>query len=311
MNLVPNGSFEEYWECPTNPGAVGDNQLERCKHWYKPSSATTDYYNACQTDETTGVSVPNNWFGYQEPFDGNAYVGLGTYVDDFSGGAEYIQCELLESLEPCINYSFTMYVNLGNSCSRATKAFGARFDETAIEKSGVFEFYGFELPCHVCTQEEITDTLNWVLISGIYLANGGEKYLTIGRFLDTNLYSNSNVPYTEVDCDSCFVQNTAHYYVDLISLEKIDTDYEHQSVPNVLTSNNDGVNEFWYPKGICFESWSCQILNRWGNEVFNFQEVDNGWNGKDNAGNNLIEGVYYYIIRNKEKKQTGFIQLVR
>jgi len=30
----------------------------------------------------------------------------------------------------------------------------------------------------------IYDTLNWVQISGTYIANGGEKYLTIGNFND-------------------------------------------------------------------------------------------------------------------------------
>lgn len=311
QNLVPNPSFEEYWSCPTAPGSVGDNQLERCKYWYKPTSATSDYYNYCQTNENTGVSVPNNWFGYQQPYEGDGYVGLILLIPD-NPNSEYIQCKLVEPLEACQRYLFSMRVNLGDYSSRATNSIGVRFDKTPITYTPPLEFIGFELPAHIKTSSYITDTSNWVLFSGEFVADGGEGYLTIGRFIDTNIYSNSNIPSIEVICDSCFSgHNTAYYYIDSVQLISIKDYKKENDTPNVLTVNHDNINDYWYPKGICFSDWKCIILNRWGQRVFLFDESEVGWNGSDNYGNELTEGTYFYSIESENNKQTGFIQLIR
>lgn len=312
QNLVPNGSFEEYYQCPTGPGMVGDDQLERCKEWYKPSWATADYYNTCQTNTSSGVSIPNNWFGYQTPADGNAYIGLGIYIDGSSENCEYAQVKLLEPLEACKKYQVSFWVSLSDFSSRATNTIGIRLDNQPITKLPPFDFYGFELPSHVGTSEFIIDTTDWVLISGVYDANGDEQYLTVGRFLDTSYYSNANVPNITVNCDSCFDgQNTAYYYVDDISVIKLDdSDLEFQT-PNILTANQDGLNDYWYPVNICFENWNCTIYNRWGNQVFNFNENSKGWSGVKPDGSDLSEGVYYYKVFNSNKIKTGFIQLIR
>mgnify|MGYP006169310411 CR=1 FL=1 len=77
QNLVPNPSFEEYWECPTAPDN-GDGQLEKCKYWYKPNYATSDYMNNCASINS-GVSTPSNFIGNQTAFEGNAYISLYFY----------------------------------------------------------------------------------------------------------------------------------------------------------------------------------------------------------------------------------------
>ena len=312
---MPNSSFEEYYSCPTNPGAVGDNQLERCKYWYKPSSATTDYYNACQTDISTGVNVPNNWFGWQQAFQGQAYIGIYLYIPEDSKAAEYIQCKLLHPLKPCTSYKVRFWVSLGDFCSRATPTLGARLDTFPIKQTGADAFMGFELPSHINSSSYITDTAAWTLIEGIYLASGSEQYLTIGRFLDTTLYSNDNLPNITVACDSCFSdvyhENPAYYYVDSVSVVEFDALQTEKTLPNVLTANDDGINDYWLPIGNCTDTWDCSIYNRWGDLVFEFNQDDNGWNGNDSTGKELNEGVYYYILCENENKKTGFIQLIR
>lgn len=73
-NLVPNGSFEEFWQCPVG-NDLNDGQFERCKYWWKPTtSGTADYFNECHTGGIVGV--PNNFWGYQEAFHGKGYVGI-------------------------------------------------------------------------------------------------------------------------------------------------------------------------------------------------------------------------------------------
>ncbi|WP_343604566.1 gliding motility-associated C-terminal domain-containing protein [Fluviicola sp.] len=310
-NLVPNGSFEEYYQCPISVGAVGNDQLERCKYWYKPTHATTDYYNACQTDPSSGVCVPSNWFGWQQPFEGEGYIGLGTFIEG-SSSAEYVQCKLLQPLEACKKYHFSMRVSLADFSSRSTNTLGVRFDKYPITYTLPLEFIGFELPASVAMYAYITDTVNWVLFSGSYIAEGGEQFLTIGRFVDTSLYSNSNVPNIPVNCDSCFGGlPEAYYYVDSVTLVRTNEMETDENIPNILTVNGDGINDYWHPNNACLDNWSCEIFNRWGNKVFQFVQGDKGWNGKDKSGNELTEGEYFYRVFSENKEKTGFIQLVK
>lgn len=79
------------------------------------------------------------------------------------------------------------------------------------------------------------------------------------------------------------------------------------SMPNVITPNGDGLNEFF----ILDEKLSgsaLQIINRWGKEVYSSEEYENNWNGDD-----LSSGTYYYIISNScfAENLKGVLSIVR
>ena len=73
-NLIYNGDFELYDTCPTFPSNPTDYQIETCLGWKAPTYATSDYLNSCAP--STSVGVPQNGFGYQVPYSGNAYCGV-------------------------------------------------------------------------------------------------------------------------------------------------------------------------------------------------------------------------------------------
>ena len=54
------------------------------------------------------------------------------------------------------------------------------------------------------------------------------------------------------------------------------------------------------------------ILNRWGNTVFETTNYLNDWDGRDQRGQALSEGVYTYryIVNNGDVKH-GFLHLIR
>jgi gliding motility-associated-like protein len=54
-----------------------------------------------------------------------------------------------------------------------------------------------------------------------------------------------------------------------------------------------------------FPENNLQILNRWGQLVFEMKNYNNTWNGKNKAGKDLEDGVYYYIL---ELGQSNTIQ---
>lgn len=300
-DLVPNGSFEEFWECPS-----GEGQLNNVKFWYKPNFASTDYYNSCQTDENLGISIPNNWFGYQFPYHGNGYIGVGIYLPSNETASEYIQVKLLEPLQSCTFYKVRFWVSLADFSSLTSTSLGARFDYTPITNSN---YDAFQLSPHIYDVNFLTDTSEWKLFSGLYYASGGEEFLSIGRFLATS-DSMISIPYTSVQCSNCFQPENAYYYIDSVSVIKSEED-EHFEAPNVFTCNDDYINDYWFPTNICFNDWKCVILNRWGETIYKFNSTENGWNGTDLKENLVSKGVYFYIIESKDRKQSGFIHLLR
>jgi gliding motility-associated-like protein len=67
-------------------------------------------------------------------------------------------------------------------------------------------------------------------------------------------------------------------------------------VPNVITPNNDGLNDFFEVP--CLEEIDngfLRVYNRWGNEVYRNENYKNEWNGFY-KGNPLPDGTYYYVL---------------
>jgi gliding motility-associated-like protein len=90
-------------------------------------------------------------------------------------------------------------------------------------------------------------------------------------------------------------------------------------IPEVVTSNGDGKNDFFEIKGL-YENYpqnKLEIYNRWGNLVYSSTPYKNDWNGTPNAAgktgsNKLPTGTYYFILQLNDVNQTsfkGFVQL--
>lgn len=86
--------------------------------------------------------------------------------------------------------------------------------------------------------------------------------------------------------------------------------YNEMTIPNVLTMNQDGLNDKFEIKGL--ESHTqVEIVNRWGNIVYKNSNYNNDWSGLDLNGEKLSDGVYTYYIRTaKGNYKQGFIHLI-
>jgi gliding motility-associated-like protein len=67
-------------------------------------------------------------------------------------------------------------------------------------------------------------------------------------------------------------------------------------IPNVLTANDDQTNDIWKINAICVESIECVILNRWGNKIYEFADLNGSWNGKTTDDIDANDGVYFYKL---------------
>jgi gliding motility-associated-like protein len=80
-------------------------------------------------------------------------------------------------------------------------------------------------------------------------------------------------------------------------------------------SPNQNVNNILYVRSDCITSMKFQVFDRWGNTIFESQDINQGWNGTSN-GQPMSVGTYIYYVKatlpdgtNIEK--TGNVTLVR
>ncbi|MEN9336717.1 MAG: hypothetical protein RLZZ500_1704 [Bacteroidota bacterium] len=81
------------------------------------------------------------------------------------------------------------------------------------------------------------------------------------------------------------------------------------AIPNVITPNQDGANDSFDLLG--FDVKLLEIYNRWGRKVYEKSAYINEWEGQNQQGESLPDGVYFYHLElpNDQHKQ-GWILVV-
>ena len=216
-NLITNGSFEDVNGCPWVNNTINEGFVYQISN---PANYTPDYFNYCYTllgfpYNTSGI--PSNSRGYQLARTGNAYIGLDLWEKN-APGRDFIQIKFKTELKQGHRYYFTCYLNLANKFRYATANFGAYFsgDSVSIPVLDVLPFVPqIENP----DSNILTDTLNWVPITGTYLANGGENFLLLGNFKPVAEGYDTAYQYYGSPTHA----NWAYYYIDDVSLIDLDS----------------------------------------------------------------------------------------
>ena len=181
QNLVLNPSFEDTIAC------TGTYAMQ-CKYWYWATYGSPDYFSE-QPDIFCGTSyVPQSGGGYQYARTGIAYVGLGVYTKHVSPNhinrREYVGGELSDTLKQGHEYCVSFYVSVAEEFKYVVDGIGLYLSVDSAVDYTINTNLSFMPQISNPAGNIIYDTLNWVQISGTYIANGGEKYLTIGNFKD-------------------------------------------------------------------------------------------------------------------------------
>lgn len=93
-------------------------------------------------------------------------------------------------------------------------------------------------------------------------------------------------------------------------------------LPNVITPNGDGKNDTFEPLDCpsFVQAVEFKVFNRWGAKVFETKDVNINWDGKNNSGNELSAGQYYYEMTvyfesvqrgGKPAQFKGWVQILR
>lgn len=86
-------------------------------------------------------------------------------------------------------------------------------------------------------------------------------------------------------------------------------------VPNVISLSSTDGNNLWYVTAEGIATFECVIVNRWGNTIYEFDDVNGAWDGTTEGGKLVAEGTYFYRITatdeaGEEYNLHGFIQVV-
>ena len=305
QNLIFNGDFEIYDTCPTSISTPGDYQIEHCTGWYAPTLATPDYFNACAS---WPVSVPNNTMGDRTPYSGDGYCGLlieycfhpnGTC--SYGWWIEYIQSEITSELQPGYEYVFSCQISLTNKlfAQIAYSKFGALFTSYPVSRADGKPFE--DNPNLFNGSSNFLIDTNWVEISGVFIAQGGEKFITLGFFVDTLNPDTLARPENTDEVADWFY--SSYYFIDNVSLTETGNILYY---PNIFTPNGDGFNDFWAPLTIS-EDEVINIYNRWGKLIYTIDFLNNKWDGKTKSGDLCSDGVYFF---SSSKSIKGTFQLI-
>nr|WP_262904640.1 gliding motility-associated C-terminal domain-containing protein [Hymenobacter lucidus] len=77
------------------------------------------------------------------------------------------------------------------------------------------------------------------------------------------------------------------------------------SIPNVITPNNDQLNDRFVVRNLTRGDWALTLYNRWGKQVYATGIYRHDW------GADAAPGVYYYVLRQGAIRYTGHLEVIR
>jgi Secretion system C-terminal sorting domain len=173
------------------------------------------------------------------PNTGQSFTGAAIYTEF---GPNYLRETFGQSLPDTLQaghkYCVSFYVSLAESSHFAIDRIGALFTSSAIDGSFVFSFTSIpqvENPIG----NIIADTSNWILISGDFIAQGNESYVSIGNF-----YNDQNTQALQLPFGDTISKYTYYYFDDISVIDCTVGLNEYQELnssvyPNPINSGQD------------------------------------------------------------------------
>lgn len=88
-------------------------------------------------------------------------------------------------------------------------------------------------------------------------------------------------------------------------------------IPNAFTPDGDGLNETFSGTGTFITTYNMKIFDRWGNLIYQTDDIAKAWDGKANNGKELAQmDTYVYSIeitdvKNRQHQYKGTVSLIR
>ncbi|MBL4658485.1 MAG: PKD domain-containing protein, partial [Flavobacteriales bacterium] len=140
-------------------------------------------------------------------------------------------------------------------------------------------------------------------IDFFYAASGATSYIwNMGNDTSFTTFSDTNFTfiYSEEDTATYLVQQIAINDFGCRDTFEFPVQIREDFTiffPNTITPNGDGINETFLPLGIGLLSnvkkYNLSIFNRWGDIVFETNDIHQGWDGRANDGSDQTQSTVY------------------
>ena len=259
VNLVPNPSFEADNRAPVitafNWNHYGDwrtdslnlhsgNALYLADHWFQPTGGTPDMLNSDKSNllgfKTKTARTGTGRMGLITGICKNGLVSWMLYQDTYS---EYIECRLNQPLVAGKLYCVRYYVALDRKSNFASNRFGFAITRDSVSYSNSHtNMWGYDPDAHIneANDHYITSDEGWVMICDTFIAKGGEKFLTLGSFMQgfpKRIHKVKKSQHTSLRVNP--FNKFSYYYLDDVSLLEVKPDEVLCSAPrDSVTRNN-------------------------------------------------------------------------
>ena len=202
-NLVLNPSFEDTIACPNSVG-----QINLASNW-SAYALSPDYFNSCNANQ---FSVPTNFGGYQKAATCNAYCGLICYAGQGAGLSntrEFVGGNLASAVVIGQKYFVSLKVSLclnATTLNCASNNIGINFSIIAYNP-GTGNPAPISNSAKVFVTSIVVDSVNWIKISGSFIADSAYSHIIIGNF-----FNDANTDTLLMDGGSSW--KYAYYYLD-------------------------------------------------------------------------------------------------
>jgi hypothetical protein len=213
QNLVPNSGFETCFNPPCGYTIVSFQFNDAISDWFMPTYGSSDILSTVVSNTCYGscFSVSADSYGQQAPRSGNIMVGIFTYgpgCNQNNDYREYIEVRLNSPLVVGANYRVEFYVSLAGRSYCGINNLGALLTVDPVIDS--MNCYFMNLPAQISEVQVITDTTNWTLITGTFIAISPAEYLTIGNFHNDSTTNIQTLPGS--------LNTDAFYFIDDVSV---------------------------------------------------------------------------------------------
>ena len=215
VNLVQNGSFEEMDKKPKRLG-----KIDAAAGWISPTGVRADVFVDGKFEE---IGVPMNVYGKESAKEGENYAGITVYSFGQKIPRSYATVKLNSPMKKGMKYCVEYYVSLAECSKYAINSVSAKFSKKSYGTDTKLPIYD-EPSISPFSDDAITARYNWTKVCGIYKADGGERWLTMGNFMsDENTKGSSVRMKKDKDWDFKVDEIAAsYYYIDDISVRLLD-----------------------------------------------------------------------------------------
>ena len=211
-NLLENGSFESL------KGKVKDiGSIEIARGWYSPSPIKADLFT--KENKNPNLLTSGNSFGKEEPKQGENYAGIVAFSYNDKVPRSYLATQIAQPMIKGMKYCVTMYVSLAEASKYACNQLAFNFSSKPLEQKDKGSIITASHILHP-QKKVINASYGWEKICGTYIAEGGEKFITIGNFTNNEGTTNEKTPKNTAFKGVQAI--AAYYYIDDIHISMID-----------------------------------------------------------------------------------------